>query len=350
MSQTFSPNRSPQTPQSPKFQPSLTLILLAGAIGLFGLWSIADWWGKRSFNAGMTAYQAGDCDKAIQEFDVYLKDHQGSSDSNDTPARAEASRTECKTFQGAIAAEGTPEKVANKALDRSVQFAKKYPSSTLLTSLKTQLITKLQAHTPKVWASPTSCDNLPLIQQQQLIPNVTTNLPLFHQSCADQLRDQKKYPQAIALYEKFLDQYDKHPNRDAVKTAYAQAMVDQAIDSGSGTISPPGATGNTADGTTVIKIRNDSPEKMRIVFSGPTPRVEELPACTNCQMFTPASKPDQCPDKGTEGSYTLNPGQYSVLVKSIGKDTVTPFTGNWSIDPGTAYAHCFYIVRSTRPM
>ena len=348
MSQTFFPNQTPQAPQSPKSQPSLKRILILGAIGAFGLWSVADWWGKRSFDAGMKAYQAGDCTNAVQEFDRYLNDHPNNSDNNDTSARAEANRTECKAFQSAIDPRGMPEQVANRSLGLAVQFAQTYPSSALLPALKTQIIPQLQPHTPKVWAGAKSCNNLPLIQQQALIPNVTTNLPLFHQSCADQFRDQKKYPLAIALYEKFLDQYDKHPNRDAVKTAYAQAMVDQAIASGSGNISPPSATGSTADGSTVVSIRNDSPEKMRIVFSGPTPRVEELPACTNCKKFTPETKPDQCPEKGSEGSYTLNPGQYSVLVKSIGQNTVTPFTGSWSVESGTTYAHCFYIVQSNR--
>lgn len=346
MSQTYPPPRSSQSPQSPKFRPSFKMILIAGAIGCWGLLSIADWWGKRSFEAGMTAYQSGDCSKAVQEFDVYLKDHQGSNDANDTAARAEATRSECKAFQGAIATQGTPVTAASQALSRSVQFTNQYPSSPLLSPLKTQLLTTLQPHPPKTWVDPTSCNHLSLIQQQQLIPNVSIALPLLHQSCADSFRDQKKFSQAIALYENFLDQYDKHPNRDAVKTAYAQAMVDQAIAAGSGTISPPGATGSTADGTTVVSIRNDSPEKMRIVFSGPTPRVEELPACKNCETFTPASKPDRCPEKGSEGSYTLLPGQYSVLVKSIGNGTVTPFTGNWNVAEGTAYGHCFYVVRS----
>lgn len=44
------------------------------------------------------------------------------------------------------------------------------------------------------------------------------------------------------------------------------------------------------------------------------------------------------------GQYTLKPGQYDVVVKSTGNQRVHPFKGSWSIDNGTTYSNCFYIV------
>ncbi|NJP12566.1 MAG: hypothetical protein HC866_26435 [Leptolyngbyaceae cyanobacterium RU_5_1] len=42
-------------------------------------------------------------------------------------------------------------------------------------------------------------------------------------------------------------------------------------------------------------IRNDSPEKMRIVFSEPTPRLEELAPCTECKTYV-GQAPKGCPN------------------------------------------------------
>lgn len=90
-------------------------------------------------------------------------------------------------------------------------------------------------------------------------------------------------------------------------------------------------------------IQNDSPEKMQIIFSGPQPRFEELAPCADCQTYTTSNIPEFCPEQGPVGTYTLEPGTYEVVVKSVGGVSVTPFTGTWTLQDGSEYFNCFYI-------
>ncbi|NET49013.1 MAG: hypothetical protein F6K09_09870, partial [Merismopedia sp. SIO2A8] len=104
-------------------------------------------------------------------------------------------------------------------------------------------------------------------------------------------------------------------------------------------------SGYTGDESTVVIIRNDSPEAMRIVLSGTDPQFQDLAPCEDCQSFVESS-PTGCPEKGPEARFVLTPGNYNVLVRSIGDRAVTPFTGTWQLGQGSEYYSCFYIVQS----
>ena len=47
--------------------------------------------------------------------------------------------------------------------------------------------------------------------------------------------------------------------------------------------------------------------------------------------------------------YTLQPGEYEVLVRSVSDPTVNPFTGVWSLATGQAYSSCFYLAQILYP-
>lgn len=96
----------------------------------------------------------------------------------------------------------------------------------------------------------------------------------------------------------------------------------------------------------MVVIQNDSPERLRLVFSGSQSMIVELAACSSCTtyMFTPFS----CPEKGPVGRYSLTPGNYEVLVESISDSGVTPYTGTWELVGGDEYYSCFYIRQSFR--
>jgi len=40
----------------------------------------------------------------------------------------------------------------------------------------------------------------------------------------------------------------------------------------------------------------------------------------------------------------LLPGDYSLLVETVTSEGVTPYTGTFTMDDGTKYDSCFYIV------
>jgi len=47
---------------------------------------------------------------------------------------------------------------------------------------------------------------------------------------------------------------------------------------------------------------------------------------------------------GPIGRYTLEPGQYDVVVESISDRGVTPGPSNWDLVSGDQYSSCFFIV------
>jgi hypothetical protein len=338
-----SPYRTP-----PKFGTSsdgggCALLILLAIAGLVGWNMLTDWWHNRRFEPGMKAYTAGKCEQAIADFNAVIGDRQPHNNS-DNVAQAIAKREECQTYRSFLTNNGRP----FERLGMASQFAQKYPDSVLLETIRQSVRSHLDPNQVKSWAGEAACQKMDAIEKANLIPQADRTLPALYQHCGDLLVAQKQVAQGMGLYAQFLNKFPKHPAEAAVKKAYAAVLVNEAKAKGSGTIAAPGQSGVTADGSTQVTIQNDSPTPMQIVFSGPTPRVEELPPCKDCQSYTTENAPSACPEKGPIGTYVLNPGDYEVLVKSYGGPFVQPFTGNWDLNAGTAYTHCFYIIQRNR--
>ncbi|MBE9124987.1 MULTISPECIES: tetratricopeptide repeat protein [unclassified Coleofasciculus] len=116
-------------------------------------------------------------------------------------------------------------------------------------------------------------------------------------TCGKSVRNSNDHTNAIEMYERFLEDYPQHQLASAVELTLAQSMVAEAKAQGAGKIERPGRSGLTVSGTTVVEIRNDSPEDMRIVFSGSEPRFEELARCADCQKYV-GQPPESCPNNG----------------------------------------------------
>ena len=95
-------------------------------------------------------------------------------------------------------------------------------------------------------------------------------------------------------------------------------------------------------------IQNDSPNELRIVFSGLQNIIEKLGPCSDCIEY-PDPGPIYCPEKGPIGTYTLLPGNYDVLVEVVDEYSVTPWVGDWALAGGYEYSNCFFIVTSLSP-
>jgi hypothetical protein len=286
------------------------------------------------FESGLAAYEKGDCDRAIPEINTYLENRSAdSTDEKDVKARI--IQAECKLFGDILTSQQTG--AVDSALVFGAEFAKQYPNSPLMSKIRDmfaqQPVTAL--------ASLSSCKKFEAITQS-LIPQ--GNVPSFYQACGKVFENAQNYTGAVSLYETFFDRFPKHALTSAMLKSYSQVLYAKAKSEGAGNIPPPSASQSTGDGSTVIEIRNDSPERMRIVFGGPTPRIEELPACSTCETYS-IIPPVMCPERGPIGRYTVEPGDYKVVVKSVGGGQVRPFIGNWSMARNTVYSHCFYVVR-----
>jgi hypothetical protein len=121
--------------------------------------------------------------------------------------------------------------------------------------------------------------------------------------------------------------------------------IADAAESGAGELPPPSAVGESGEAGDLVKVRiqNDSPNSMSIVFKGPDTRVERLEPCAECTDYKFVG-PLSCPEKGPIGEYVMQPGTYDVVVKAADSASVTPFRGTWELGPGDEYYSCFYLV------
>jgi tetratricopeptide (TPR) repeat protein len=295
---------------------------------------------REAFSQAQQAYEAAQCEVAIAHYQT-VRDRGLPVDFHDWQLEAEVKQVECQDFQALSLGNSGVETATLLAYN---DFLNRYPDTALAAPLHQQNEALWQQAGVANLAKPDVCDRAEELQQNQLIAQNDTNLPLFYLACGQSYANAEQHPQAIAIYQRFLDNYSQHEKVEEVKAAWAKSMVLEAKDTGAGTIERPGLSGYTNDGTTVVEIRNDSPEKMRLVFSGPQPRYEEIEPCSDCETFF-GQGPQGCPSKGPVGRYVLKPGQYDVVVKSISAQSVRPFTGTWQLDRNAIYNSCFFIVQ-----
>lgn len=300
---------------------------------------------RHHYSQGIKAYEAANCSEAIAALDRVIAANPDSQE-DDLVNQAKVKKAECQIFL-----QGTNQQQAGKgaiALSAYLQLVKQYPETGLVNAVQQRSVQLFNQSPMAALAIPKVCDQVGTLTKHNLMPQPATNLPNFYQACGKTYADRKNFSQAIALYENFLDEYPNHPQVGAVKRAYAQAIVYDVRAKGAGKIDRPGYSGPRSDGTTAVVIRNDSPEKVRIVFSGPTPRLEELEPCTDCKKFI-GEGPKNCPNQGPVATYVLEPGQYDVMVKSISDRGVRPFTGVWEMNHSSEYNSCFFVVQQPNP-
>ena len=196
-------------------------------------------------------------------------------------------------------------------------------------------------------SNPVACEESDSLKNSVIAERVDF-MPSLYYVCGQVYGDIGDWENAAAMYENFLADYPDHALAADVEAGLAESIVAQAQASAVGEIPEPERSGSTGTGLTEVIIQNDSPERLRIVFNGPEAHVEELEACSTCESYTGVG-PLYCPELGPIGSYTLPPGDYDVVVESIGDDGTTPWTGNWSLVEGDEYYSCFFVVTSIVP-
>ncbi|MBD2157151.1 hypothetical protein [Leptolyngbya sp. FACHB-16] len=294
-----------------------------------------------TWNRAEQAYQDAQCEQAIASYKI-LSERWRPVDWQDYKTRSESRINECSGYQAVL-----PE-LEGRSLTKGVVaanlFFDRFPNSALIPPLRQQVTSRLEATTPDTLATAEFCDALPSTLGHSLLPRPDQMLPALRHACGEVYQTAGRYNEAIDQLQRFLTDYPNHEQASAVEVALAKTLIDQARANNAGDLPSPVIDGRAAAGTTKVQIRNDSPEPMRIVFTGPETRFEELPGCRDCQVFT-ATVPQSCPEKGPIATYTLKPGDYQVLVRSIGDRSVTPFTGEWSLLDGYQHSNCFYIVQ-----
>ncbi len=343
------PSVSPAPAPRPKGR-ALRLVGL-GCLGLLalacGLIALVGWQESnrqaRLYAAGHAAYTAADCETAIDNYDRLLaRDSDGELDSQ-VERDADFERGVCQAYLAVVALEQDGH--APEALLGYSQFVTDLASTPLAEAARSRaagLFTQVEA---AALVDTQVCQQLDELRAQELMPEPEANLPALFLACGEVYEAQPDYGLALYFYDRFRTEYPDHPLADEVENAYVRTVLAEAQATGAGDLPQPQTVGGTGAGPAVVVIRNDSPEKMSLVFSGPVVRVEELAACAECETFT-GTGPDECPEQGPVGEYTLAPGTYDVVVRSISDFSVTPFRGEWEINSGEEYASCFYLVHA----
>ncbi|HLO87482.1 MAG TPA: hypothetical protein VK203_21105 [Nostocaceae cyanobacterium] len=330
-------------PQPPARRRSFPWLISVGLVvaGFLGFGFILDQQESENYNKGLKAYQAADCETAIKEFAKVLEG-KAENNTSDRVISSRAKKAECDIYQDALTKQKSGK--FSPAFAGYANFVTTYPQSPLIKEVAkstSELFTKTDL---KTLTQLDQCKQIKGVAESKIVPDTDKNLPLLYQNCGQLFEQNKQYSLAIQTYEDFLTRFPKHPLIANIKASFAKSIVAEAKQAGAGNIPRPQSAGYSGSGSTVVEIRNESPEKMRIVFSGPQPRFEELEGCTKCEKFI-SQGPKSCPNKGPVGRYTLKPGNYDVVVKSIGQGRVRPFTGQWLLSGGTEYRNCFFIVQ-----
>lgn len=187
----------------------------------------------------------------------------------------------------------------------------------------------------------------PLIYKMEKNTTITQYFPseYMYLFCGYNYFDIGDYDRSIDLFELFIDHFPNSPNVEDAKKSLATALIENARQSGAGTISPPGESGTAPSGTVRVVIQNDSPDEITLVFNGTETRFDSMSRCETCKEYS--FSPLYCPEKGPIFTFDLLPGVYDVLVESRNDKEVIPFTGKWDLTDGKEFYSCFFIVKST---
>ena len=319
---------------------ALTLLLL----GLIAYSLVRNSLDNHAYQAAHTAYKAGDCTSALPEYEKIIHAFR-LVDMGGNARLARLERAECVPFQQAVDVETRDTPAA--ALLAWLDFVQDHPGSGLLMVAQQRVNELFARSTPQTLASTETCAALKDLLANNVIPDLDMNLPTLLFGCGLLAEGDQDYSLAEYYYETALSNNAAHPLAPKIKGALASLIVRQAEAMDAPNLPPPVPSGTVASGSTVVIIQNDSPDALRIIFSGPEPMIEELPACADCVDFT--SDPPACPEKGPIGTYTLAPGDYDVVVESIEGENVEPFSGQWQLEDGVEFYSCFFIITTAAP-
>ena len=290
---------------------------------------------------GHEAYQQLDCAGAIPYYEKALSTWKFFDD--DIRAEAGPENRECVELLKGV--DQQKAKDVSGALIAYDSFITSYAASPLVEVARNNVASIFKENEPASFVNQDLCSQIDQFVSRDLIPQRDANLPLVYFACGQLYEKAELYSIAIDYYDRFLDGYPDHPRASEAKSALLHAIVANAKANGGGNIPTPERSGTTDDGSTVVIVRNESPESLRIVFSGSENRIEELEACATCSAYY--ASPLVCPDTGPVARYTLKPGEYFVVVESTSDSGTTPWSGDWTLESGGEYTNCFFIVKRT---
>lgn len=300
---------------------------------------------RSNYSKGHQSFSQSNCNVAINYYEKIINSWR-LVDFADYESLANKEIAECQAYQAAVDKQnsGNP----SSAIIYFFDFINTNPNSLLIESSYSSIKSIFLETNADALAAEGLCNQLDTLEEQSLIPQKNQILPELLFECGKTYEGIGYYNQAMDVYDRFIRMYPDHQLSSVVEDALARSIIADARATGAGLIPAPEKSGSTGTSSTVVIIQNDSPERMRIVFSGPDSRIEDLAACSACQTFY-GNGPLYCPEKGPIGRYTLPPGNYDVVVQSVSDNSVTPWSGTWELISGDEYYSCFFITETIGP-
>lgn len=330
----------------PRRHPAWTWLIVSLIIAVIGYSGIRYLLDQSNYTKGHQACLQLNCAEAISYFDNVLTGWR-LFDIGGYAALAKQERAECVSAQVGVEKEQRGD--LGGALLAYNDFLTNHVSSFLAGVVRNRAKYLFKQTDPFVLAKQGVCKYVDALLSNNLLSRSDTKLPELYFRCGQRYVDDKDYTNSIVMYEQFLRDYPNHPLASEVQAALARSIVADARGRGAHELPPPERIGSTTGGYSVVTIQNDSPQRLQIVFSGPEARIEELQACALCSTYTESSAPLHCPERGPIGRYTLKPGQYDVVVRSLSDTSTIPWRGSWPLSSGDEYHSCFIIVTEYIP-
>jgi len=293
----------------------------------------------RNLTDGFSAFNQGNCREAVRKFDMITP---AWGFVNPKAQTVSLLRQECTAFIKGTDAEDSGR--FGFALAAYIDFSALYPNSSLNNFVPTKIAVLFGRVSIKELATNEVCDRVALLGESDLLPRSQDQIPEVYYYCGQTYEAASDFENSAVMYYAVISKYPNHYLSTNARDGFARVEIELAKRNGAASIAQPQESGIAPFGVSVYIVRNDSPERIQIILRGPTVIVDEIAECKTCTKFE--SQPNYCPDKGSIGRYTLKPGNYDVVVKSVGESKVKPYQGSWTFRSGSEYSECFYIIVS----
>jgi hypothetical protein len=145
------------------------------------------------------------------------------------------------------------------------------------------------------------------------------------------------------LAEEFLKRFSGHRLTAEVMGTFA-ARVNEEVRAD--TVSRPAdefveQIGSAGGDKATLVLFNDGPGVLRLAFSGPEPRVEDLPSCPDCPTPPATERNPICSEKGPSRRITLAPGEYDLAQTLPYVHDIAGNYGHARLDAGKLYFTCW---------
>lgn len=191
--------------------------------GIFKIYDISQT-RKNNYNIGITSLNRGECDRALQKFDLLIKKNTWFNKIDRLTDEVKPYQQQCQSWKTTVKKVDNAKNNNNLAqvLVNYGDFAKKYPSSKLVNIAKQKLKVLFGDVKVKLFTSDRSCQQVNSLLKHELIPDRDRYLPLFYLGCVDIYQEKQDRELELNFQTKFLVDFPQHEKALTIKQGLIQ--------------------------------------------------------------------------------------------------------------------------------